>query len=66
MAKRKLKARAMLSEPYWVVEVPEIEGLLTQGRTFEEIPMMVKDAAALLTGEPEDSFEVEVVIVDSW
>lgn len=60
---RKLTARAERGSGWWVVEVPEIEGLLTQAKTLSQVEFMVKDAAALITGEPEDSFEVEVVPV---
>lgn len=60
---RKLTARAERGTGWWVIEVPEIEGLLTQAKSLGQVPAMVKDAAALLTGEPEESFEVEVVPV---
>ena len=60
---RKLTARAERGSGWWVVEVPEIEGLLTQAKTLGQVEFMVKDAAALITGEPEESFEVEVVPV---
>jgi len=60
---RKLTARAERGSGWWVVEVPEIEGLLTQAKTLGQVELMVKDAAALITGEPEESFEVEVVPV---
>lgn len=60
---RKVTALAERGTGWWVVEVPEIDGLLTQARRLDQIPAMVKDAAALITGQPEDSFEVEVVPV---
>lgn len=47
---------------WWAVEVPEIPGLFTQAKRLDHVEEMVKDAAALLTGEPEDSFEVEVQV----
>lgn len=56
----KLTALAERGTGWWVVEVPEIDGLFTQARSLSQIPAMVKDAAALMTGEPEESFEVEV------
>lgn len=60
---RKLTARAERGTGWWVVEVPEIDGLLTQAKSLSQVPAMVKDAAALITGDPEESFEVEVVPV---
>ncbi|MEQ4568497.1 type II toxin-antitoxin system HicB family antitoxin [Paenarthrobacter sp. CAP02] len=62
---RKLTARAERGSGWWVIEVPEIEGLLTQAKTLGQVEFMVKDAAALITGEPEESFEVQVVPVIS-
>ena len=54
---RKLTARAERGAGWWVVEVPEIDRLLTQAKSLSQVPAMVKDAAALITGEPEESFE---------
>lgn len=54
----KLTAKAERSEKWWAVEVPEIPGLFTQARRLDQVPAMVKDAAALMTGQPEDSFQV--------
>lgn len=39
-----------------VVELPELEA---QARKFEDIPNVVSDAAAGLTGRPGQDFEVE-------
>lgn len=60
----KLTALAERTESWWIVAVPAIPGLYTQARTFAGIPAMVKDAATLLTDEPEESFDVDVVQVD--
>lgn len=57
----KLTALAEQSGGYWVIEVPKVPGLFTQAKRLNEVVAMVRDAAALLTGEPEDSFDVEVV-----
>ena len=62
---RKLTAVAERGTDWWVIKVPEIEGLLTQARSLSQIPAMVKDAAALITGEAADSFEVEITPVIS-
>ena len=57
----KLTAHARRGERYWVVTVPEIQGLVTQARRLDQIEEMVLDAAALLTDRPESDFEVKVV-----
>lgn len=57
---RKLTANAERDGRWWAVTVPEVDGLFTQTRRLDQVEAMVKDAAALLTGEPEDAFEVEV------
>lgn len=56
----KLTANATRSDGWWAVDVPEIEGLFTQARRLDQVPAMVQDAAALLTGRPETDFEVVV------
>lgn len=58
----KLTAIAERSGKWWAVEVPEIDGLFTQAKRLDKVPYMVRDAAALLTGEPEDSFEIVVTV----
>jgi len=57
----KLTAECQRSGGWWAVEVPEIPGLLTQARHLDQVASMVRDAAALLTDQSEDSFEVTVV-----
>ena len=56
----KLTAKAERSGGWWAVEVPEVPGLFTQAKRLDQIDGMVRDAAALLTGEPEESFDVTV------
>lgn len=41
-------ATATRSEDWWAIEVPEIPGLFTQAKRLEEVPELVRDAAALL------------------
>jgi predicted RNase H-like HicB family nuclease len=48
---------------WWVVEVPEIQGLHTQARRLDQVAAMVRDAASLLTGQPSESFNVELAVV---
>jgi predicted RNase H-like HicB family nuclease len=57
----KLTAHAERTEGVWTIEVPEVKGLFTQAKRLRDVEVMVRDAAALLTGDPEDSFEIEVV-----
>jgi len=41
-------ARATRSGKWWAIEVPEIPGLFTQARRLDQIPELVRDAAAML------------------
>ncbi|MFK0003562.1 type II toxin-antitoxin system HicB family antitoxin [Paenarthrobacter sp. NPDC090522] len=45
---------------WWVIEVPEIDGLHTQARKLSEVKAMVLDAASALTGRPEGDFYVRI------
>jgi predicted RNase H-like HicB family nuclease len=58
----KLTARVQRGEQWWVVDVPEIDGLFTQAKRLDQVEDMVKDAAALLTDKDESEFEVELDI----
>lgn len=57
----KVTAHATRSEGWWAVEVPEIDGLVTQARRLDQIPDVVRDAAELLDGIAPDTLEVDVV-----
>ncbi|QOT19749.1 type II toxin-antitoxin system HicB family antitoxin [Paenarthrobacter sp. YJN-5] len=57
----KLTATARRGERFWVVTVPEIQGLVTQARRLDQVEEMVLDAAELLTDRPQSDFEVVVV-----
>lgn len=54
-------ARAQRCDGWWAIEVPEIPGLFTQTRRLDQIPGMVKDAAALL-GERVETVRVEPIL----
>jgi predicted RNase H-like HicB family nuclease len=58
----RITAVAQRSGPWWAVEVQEIPGLFTQTKRLDQIAEMVRDAAATLTGEPEENFEVVVAV----
>jgi DNA-directed RNA polymerase specialized sigma24 family protein len=58
----KLTAKAIRSEGWWAVEVPEIKGLFTQARRLDQVKAMVLDAASLLTDRPESDFEVALEV----
>ncbi|MDR1264871.1 MAG: XRE family transcriptional regulator [Propionibacteriaceae bacterium] len=55
-----LTAQARRSGKWWAVRVPEVGGLFTQARRLDEVEALVKNGAALLTGDPEDGFAVVV------
>ena len=56
-------ARCTASDGWWAVEVPEVQGLFTQVRRLEEVPVAVLDAAVLLTGTPVADVDIRVVPV---
>ncbi|MDQ4503599.1 type II toxin-antitoxin system HicB family antitoxin [Sinomonas sp. ASV322] len=58
----KLSAKVHRDGRFWYVSVPEIPGLITQGRTLSEVREMVLDQASARTGRPEAEFEVELDI----
>ncbi len=55
-----LTAQATRSTGWWAVSVDEVDGLFTQARRLDQVPAMVLDAAAMLTGLPESDFDVTV------
>lgn len=59
----KVTAKATRAGDWWAVEVPEVPGAFTQAKRLDQIPDMVRDAVALMTGEPSLSIDVEVVPV---
>ncbi|WP_426303029.1 hypothetical protein [Arthrobacter sp. R-11] len=56
----KLHVTAARDGRTWFVESAQIDGLTTQARTVAEIPEMVRDLAAMITGRPESDFDVEI------
>lgn len=56
---RVYEATAERDGKFWLVRIPELEGL-TQGRTLAEVPVMAKDYIALVTDQPEDAFDAHV------
>ncbi|MDR0960236.1 MAG: hypothetical protein LBM23_07795 [Propionibacteriaceae bacterium] len=57
---RTLTARCERSGKWWAVTVDEMDNLFTQARRLDQVPMMVKDAVTLLTGQPESFFGVQL------
>jgi predicted RNase H-like HicB family nuclease len=57
---RVYEATAERDGKFWLVRIPELDGL-TQGRSLAEVQVMAKDYIALVTDQPEDSFEVNVI-----
>lgn len=58
----KVTAVATRAGSWWAVRVPEVEGAFTQARRLDEVPEMVADAVALLTGTEVDNADVDVVV----
>ena len=58
----KVTADATRVNGWWAVEVVEIEGAFTQTRRIDQIPGMVAEVVAMLTGADVGSVDVEVVV----
>jgi predicted RNase H-like HicB family nuclease len=56
-----ITAHCQRDEDWWIVDVPEVDGALTQGRTLEEAAFMAADAVALLLDIDPSTIEVRVV-----
>jgi predicted RNase H-like HicB family nuclease len=58
--RRTYRAVATYADKWWAVRVPELPGVFTQARKWDEIPDMVRDAIATLLDVPAGSFDVQV------
>ena len=56
-----LTARCVRDGGWWVVRVPEIRGLFTQGRRLDQVESWILDAASMLDDQPPEGFTVRVV-----
>ncbi len=61
MATRRFHANAYLEGNWWMVEIPEVNGL-TQARRLNEVTRMAREFIAATAGIPLDSFELEMTI----
>lgn len=56
----KVTAKSVRSGSWWAVEVPEVPGAFTQAKRLDQVPAMVADAVAMLTGTEPSQIEVIV------
>jgi hypothetical protein len=61
MTTRRFQANAYLDGKWWMVEIPELNGL-TQARRLTEVTQMTRDFIGVTLDIPVDSFEVEMTI----
>ena len=61
MATRRFHANAYLEGNWWMVEIPEVNGL-TQARRLNEVTQMAREFIAATAGISLDSFELEMTI----
>lgn len=57
----KVTAYATRSQGWWAVEVPDIDGLITQARRLDQVVDQVRDAAQLLDDIDPDTLDVDIV-----
>jgi len=46
---------------WWVITVPEVDGIFSQARRLDRVEYMARDAISLMLEVPPDSFDVDVV-----
>lgn len=46
---------------WWLVDIPEVDGAVTQGRTLDEAALMAADVAGLLLGIDPSTIRVRVI-----
>jgi len=57
----RITATAVRCDGWWAIETVDVPGLYTQARRLDQVEAMVKDAASMLLGRPEEDFTVVVV-----
>jgi hypothetical protein len=58
-ARKVYRATAERDGRFWLLNVPEIERV-TQARRLDQAEMMVRSLISIMTGEAEDSFDVDI------
>lgn len=58
-ARKTYRATAVRDGGLWLLDVPEIERV-TQARRLDQAELMVRSLISIMTGEPEDSFDVTI------
>ena len=56
------RAIAELDGDWWVVTVPDLRGVYTQGRTYEQARAMARDAIATMLGVAADRVAVTMAV----
>jgi predicted RNase H-like HicB family nuclease len=61
-------ARATRSGKWWAITVDQVKGAHSQARRLDQVEANAREVIALMTDEPADSFDVEVVpeIPQEW
>jgi len=57
------RAFAELDGAWWVVTVPDLPGVFTQGRTYEQARAMACDAIATILDVPRDNVAVALELL---
>lgn len=61
MTPRRFHANAYLDGKWWMVEIPEVNGL-TQAKKLTEVTLMAREFIAVTLDIPMDSFEIEMTV----
>lgn len=60
MTVKRFTVIATPSDGWWSIEVPEIPGALSQGRSPQEVHFMAVDAISLILDIPRDQIGVDI------
>lgn len=60
MTRTTYKVTATREDGWWVLDVPELEGVFSQARRLDQAEDMARDAIAVMLDVPEESFDVVV------
>ena len=58
---KRYEVHAIRSERWWALQCPELPGMHSQARTLEEADGMAREAIAMMTDAPENSFDLTIV-----
>jgi len=59
-SRKRYAVRVERSGEWWAITIPGLKGAHSQARRLDQVEANAKEVISLITGSPEDSFDVEV------